>query len=226
MLRNTVLPTILMAGIIAVTASCNHDSYETGDGDLSYLHADYADLTIANAKVTDIITDDDVHLIPPSDLAVSSQIPPDTMLRRIIHYNMTDVSVPITLLNFTDVSIVRPHDKAEIAEMKTDPVKLTAAWLSRNRCYLNLHLGLMTGSSNGISNQQLIQFVTDSIHTGGKGAIFLSLYHDQAGIAEYYTQDTHVSLPLNDLVHTATQPDTISVTVNTYSGTVTKVFVK
>lgn len=226
MTRNTIITAILLATVTAVTPSCNHDAYETGDGGLSYLHADYADITIAGGKVTGILTDDDTHLMPSPNLTVSSQMPPDTTLRRLIHYTMQDAAAPVEIVKLTSVSVLPPHDKTEIEEMKTAPVKLAAAWMARNQRYINLQLGLMVGNTNDTSSPQLVQIVRDSIHTHGKGAIFLTLYHDQAGMPEYYTQETHLSLPLDRLVPEATQPDTVSITVNTYSGTVTKQFIK
>lgn len=226
MIRKTILRTIILAALTNLMTSCNHESYEEGEGRLSYLYADYADITITAGKVTSIITDDNARLPLPQNLAASEQLPPDTMLRRLIHYTMTDKSTAVDIVKLTDVSVLLPHGKDEIAEMKTAPVKLAAAWMARNQRYINLQLGLMVGNTNDTSSPQLVQIVRDSIHTHGKGAIFLTLYHDQAGMPEYYTQETHLSLPLDRLVPEATQPDTVSITVNTYSGTVTKQFIK
>lgn len=226
MSRHSILPTLLLAASAILTASCTHDAYETGDGGLSYLRADYADITVSGGKVTDIQTDDDVHLLTPQTLTVSDRLPADTMLRRLIHYNMTDASAPVEILSFTPVSILLPHDKAEITGVKRDPVRLTAAWMGRNRRYINLQLGLMVGNTDGSSAPQTVQFLRDSTHTAGRGAVFLSLYHDQAGMPEYYTEDMHISLPLASLTPDGMRADTVSVTVNTYSGTVTKLFVR
>lgn len=226
MSRTTILTAMLAALVLALVPSCTHEPYQTGDGSLSYLRADYADITIAGSAVTDIFTDDDTHLLPPPDLAVSPELPPDTMLRRLIHYNLTSATAPIEILQFTPVTILLPVEKAEMAEAKTDPLTLTAAWLSANRRYLNLHLGVMVGGDTDAMPRQQLAVTRDSIHTGGKGAVFLTLRHDQAGVPQYYTQDLHVSLPLNSLVATATPFDTVSITVPTYSGIVTKVFTK
>lgn len=226
MTRNTIITAILLATVTAVTPSCNHDAYETGDGGLSYLLADYADITIAGGKVTGIITDDNARLPLPQNLAASEQLPPDTMLRRLIHYTMTDKSTAVDIVKLTDVSVLLPHGKDEIAEMKTDPVRLTAVWMAQNKRYINLNLGLMVGNSDDKSQTQLLQVVRDSIHTQGRGAVYLTLYHDQAGMPEYYTQEVHISFPLDKLADTAMQPDTISITINTYQGIVTKMFTR
>lgn len=212
--------------LAAVIAACTHDSYETGDGSLSYMRADFADITVSNNLLTDIRLDDDSHLIPPSNVRVNSAAANDTVMRYLLYYNKKSNDEAIELLKTTPVSVVKPHDKAEIDEMKTDPLKLTSAYLSANRRYLNLQLGLMTGNTINTESRQKVQFVTDSLHIDGRGAIYLTLYHDQAGIEQYYTEDVYASLPLNALVADAAQPDTIHLTVNTYSGTVTKTFIK
>lgn len=227
---NTIT-SVIAALTIAITLSCNNEPYETGDGDLSYIHADYADITVINHRVTDIITDDDVHLTSATPLETSEDIPTDTLLRRLIHYNMPSASSTVDILKFTPVSIITPHDKAEIENMKTDPVKLTAIWLSRNHHYLNLRLGLMVGNNNGIATSQTLKVICDSTHTENEGAIFLTLYHDQANTPEYYTEEVHLSIPLEKIAIAYSensgmerQVDTISITANTYSGRITKIF--
>lgn len=219
--HNTLSKTIIIAAIIAAISSCKHNAYETGDGDLSYMHADYTDITITDGRVAMMQTDNDINLIPPYGIGVSSEIPTDTMLRRLIYYTMSDVTQPIEILKLTTVEIIRPHAENAIEEIKTDPVKLTAAWMSHNRRYINMQLGLMTGNSDDDQAIQQILMVCDSIHTDGRGAVFLTLYHDQADIPEYYTQDVHISIPLTELPIDA---DTVSITINTYTGTVTKLF--
>lgn len=224
MFRN-ILSMTIMAGAIAIISACEHDAYETGDGDLSYMHADYADFTISNHSVTSAITDDNTTLPLPSSLTVSSELPADTMLRRLVHYNMKDASTPIEILRLTPVSVVTPHSPDEEGTLRTDPIKLTAAWLSPNKRYLNLQLGIMTGTNTNSDAVRQLRIVCDSTHTGGHGAAFLSLRYDNANTPEYYTQDVYVSIPCPAITTAnGTQADTISITVNTYSGRVTKDF--
>ncbi len=213
-----------MAAAIAAILSCKHEPYETGDGDLSYMRADYADITITSKQVSHIVTDDDVSLPLPTGIAVRDDMPSDTILRRLLHYNQRDAASPIELLNITPVAVLTPHDRAGITEMKTDPVKLTGAWLSRNRRYINLHLGLMTSGAADPASPQLVQTVLDSVHTAGRGAAFITLYHDQSGTPEYFTHDVYLSLSTDNIVPSDPQPDTVSITINTYEGVKTHVF--
>lgn len=212
-----------MAGTIAIISACEHDAYETGDGDLSYMHADYADFTISNHAVTSAITDNNSSLPLPSSLTVSTELPADTMLRRLVHYNQKDASTPIEILRLTPVSIVTPHSPNEEGTLRTDPVKLTAAWLSPNKRYLNLQLGIMTGNDTSPDAVRKLHIVSDSTHTEGKGTVFLSLRYDNANTPEYYTEDVYLSIPCHTITTSdGTQADTISITVNTYSGRITK----
>lgn len=219
--------------IVACLSSCKSDSYETGDGDYSFLHTDFTDLTIKSGTVTSGITDDDVTLIMPSGLTYSDKIKNDTVVRCLLYYSMPDASEAISVRKCTDVSVVLPHDTSEVKEIPTDPVKLTSAWMSKNKRYVNVQLGLMVGSNSDSAARQKLAFVCDSISTVGKGAVFLSLRHDQAGFEQYYTQDVYVSIPVSGVIPVVkgkavsdVQPDTINVTVNTYSGKQTKQFIK
>ena len=220
------IKTKYIIGAIALICSCKHDAYETGDGDLSYMHADYADITITSHAVSSITTDSDVDLIPPHDIAVSSELPADTMVRRLVYYNMTGTDKPIEILRLTPVSILSPHSPDDEGTLRTDPVKLVSAWLSQNKRYINMQLGIMTGNATEPTRERSLRLVCDSAHAIGKGAAYLSLRYDNAGTPEYYTQDLHISIPTDILKTTeGNHADTLSLTVNTYSGKTTKVFI-
>lgn len=220
------IKTLYIIAAIATILSCKHDAYETGDGDLSYMHADYADVTITNHTVSGITTDNDVNLVPPHDIAVSSDLPQDTVLRRLIHYNMTSADQPIELLRLTPVSVLTPHSPDEEGTLRTDPVKLVAAWVSANKRHVNLQLGVMTGNATDPASVRSMRMVCDSTHTEGRGHAFLSLRYDNAGTPEYYTEDLYISIPTSHITPTGIQPtDTVSIIINTYSGKKTKEFV-
>lgn len=224
---------LILIGVIALLSSCKNDSYDAGEGTLSYLHADYADVTIQNGTVTSAVTDDDVSLIMPADTKYGDGAAKDTVVRRLLYYTMHENSEPVTLKKTIPVAVVLPHDTSEIKPVLTDPVKLTSAWLSKNHKYINLQLGLMVGSNSDDAAKQMLGIVCDSVSTVGKGSIFLSLYHDQAGFEQYYTEDVYLSIPTSRVVpvikgHSVSSvlPDTINVTVNTYSRKQVKQFIK
>lgn len=224
--------------MIVVLASCKNESYETGDGDLSYLHADYADVTIEEGRIRKVVTDDDVVLRLAPEVKYEGEN--DTVIRRLLYYTMTEESLPVRLLKVVPVSVVCPHDASELTDgMKMDALKMVGGWVSKNKRYLNMQLGIMVGQAQEDGAKQTIMFVYDGItstpkqEAEGRGNIHLSLYHDQAGYEQYYTQDVYVSVPFDGMIPKVdgtplsnVEPDTVFVTINTYNGKVTKQYVR
>lgn len=207
---------LTIISIILIISSCKQDVYETGDGDLSYMQTEYADVTLHGGYVSSIVTDKGETLPIPDKWKAQQSITTDTLLRRLLYYK-TDGKTSTELLDTKPVAILQPHTPFDIGEMKTDPVKLIAASVSANRTYANIHLGIMTG--NAAEATQLLQFRLDSEHSMNRGRRNITLYHDQAGQPEYYTQDIYLSLPFG------TQ-DTLDITLNTYTGIIRKVLVR
>lgn len=207
---------LTIIGIILIISSCKQDVYEKGDGDLSYMQTEYADVTLSGGYVKSVITDKGVNLPIPEIWKVQQDIKTDTLFRRLLYYK-TDGKVFTELLDAKPVAILKPHTPQDIGEMKTDPVKLIAAAGSANGKYANIHLGIMTGNAAGTS--QLLRFRLDSEHSIDKGRRNITLYHNQAGQPEYYTQDIYLSLPFG------TQ-DTLDITFNTYSGVERRILVR
>lgn len=229
---------LYIIAVIAALASCKNESYETGDGDLSYLHADYAEVTIKGGRIQKVVTDDDMVLRLPPEVKYEEEN--DTVIRRLLYYTMTDASMPVKLMKTVPVSVVVPHDPSELTDgMKMDALKMVGGWVSNNKLYLNMQLGIMVGRAQEDGAKQTIMFVCDCISSTpqqeaeGKGNIHLSLYHDQAGYEQYYTQDVYVSVPFDGMIPKVdgtpvsnVEPDTVFVTINTYNGKLTKQYVR
>jgi hypothetical protein len=105
--------------------------------------------------------------------------------------------------------------------MKTDPVKFESAWLSRSGKYLNLSLYLMTGTTDDEKASQTLHIIQDTIVTylDASRTSHLRLYHDQAGIPEYYSTQVYASILTQEI-----PADSVHLTINTYKGPITKVF--
>ena len=203
--------------LLLLLVSCNYTGYDTGDGDYSYVHADYVCMTVRQGVVTDIVTDDDAKLTVPQGLTYSEQV--DTVIRRLIYYNDRGDGTPVQILSMRAVSVLQVRDKAEVPATYTDPLTLTAAWMSQNEQWLNMQIGLKVGASE----EQAVQTLAlrcDSISTERRGAVWLSLCHSQNNMPQYYTEDVRLSIPLSSF------PDTIRLKVSTYSGTVMREFVR
>ena len=207
---------ILLLYVFALV-SCDYTGYETGSGEYSNLRADYADIKVTQGMVTGITTDDGTSLTPPSGLQYKEN--KDTIIRCLLYYNMQDISQPIQVVGQKNVNVIIPLKWESQEKAKNDPLTLTAAWMSANKRYINMQVGLKNGSKDEEAMQTLV-IRCDSVSTYKGGAIWLTLCHDQGGIPQYYTKDILLSIPTKLL------PDTIHLTTNTYSGQKTHLFTK
>ena len=203
--------------ILVLLVSCEYVPYETGEGTYSDLHAEYVDMTIRQGVVTSIVTDNGENLVVPSSFSYSEK--KDTMVRRLLYYNKKDDGQPIQVVSQKTVSMILPLMWTGQENAPTDPLTLTAVWMSENKRYLNMQIGLKVGSSEADAGQTII-LRCDSVSTYNKGAIWLTLCHDQGNMLEYYTKEVLLS------VSTKMLPDTIYFDANTYSGKKTWKIVK
>ena len=203
--------------VLSFLVSCEYTGYETGDGRYSYMRADYADVTIEQGKVVSIVTDEDQSLMVPSSFAYSER--KDTMMRCLLYYKSSVGEQGIQVIAQKSVALLIPLKWQGQEKAQTDPLTLTAVWTSANRRYINMQLGIKTGSSEAEARQSLA-LRCDSVSTYGKGAVWLTLCHDQDNIPQYYTKELLFSIPLN------VTPDTIQLKINTYSGMAVRKFIK
>lgn len=197
--------------------SCDYTGYETGDGEYSNLRAEYADITVKQGKVVSIVTDNDENLVVPSSFAYSEK--KDTTVRRLLYYNYYDATQPIQVAGQKSVNMTIPLMWEGQENAKTDPLTVSAVWMSANKRYLNMQLGIMVGSTESEAAQSIV-LRCDSVSTYNKGAIWLTLCHDQGNIPQYYTRELLFS------VSTKLLPDTIHLKANTYSGQQTRLLIK
>ena len=83
-----------------------------------------------------------------------------------------------------------------------------------------MSLLLKAGKTDGEDAVQTLGLVDCGTTVGNDGKYIrhLKLYHDQGGVPEYYTVQRYASIDTKDLGDV----DVVSITVNTYSGEVTK----
>lgn len=215
-MRLNIFHTLLFL-LSILLASCDITSYETGEGELSNMRADYVDITVSQGMVTGIVTDNDESLVVPSGFAYSEK--KDTMVRRLLYYSKGADGQPIQMIGQKTVSMIIPLMWIGQDDARTDPLTLTALWMSGNKRYLNMQLGIKVGSSEAEASQSVV-LRCDSVSTYDKGAMWVTLCHDQGGMPEYYTREVLLSIPANLL------PDTIHLDANTYSGKKTFTIVK
>lgn len=200
-------------------AACENRNYETGDGSLSYMRADFGEMTTEAGNIGFVVTDDGDTLRFGSISAPSWAQRVDSTYRVLVYYNDYHGKLP-QLLQAAYVPAVDYMMAYRVQAMATDPVGLERVWKSRNGKYLNLGLLLKTGQQDTLDTRQTLGVVCDSValRPDGTRKFFLRLYHDQSGVPEYYTSRTFLSLNIAAME----SGDEYQLTVNTYDGVVVK----
>ena len=73
--------------------------------------------------------------------------------------------------------------------------------------------GTTTADEAGVQSVTLVSN-GPKLHADGRTTARFTLYHDQAGVPQYYTVRQYASLPLAEVG----AADSVSITVNTYAG--------
>lgn len=210
---------VALAVLIAVLASCETDSYDKGEGKYSLLQADFVDAhSNADKAIDRVVTDDGMTYTLTSQPTANWIVTADSVYRTILYYNKVDTATA-TPLAISPVTVLNIFQLKDGETMKTDPVTLESVWLSKNGKYLNLGMYMKTGKIEGGLSLQTIGMVSDSlsIHNDGTSTMHLTFYHDRGTTPEYYSSRCYVSIPCTQLV-----ADSVSLTVHTYDGVVTR----
>lgn len=201
---------------------CTHETYDTGDMELSYLRADFVEAhTVAAKQVDSAVTDEGLTLQLAPYATAEWATTADSIYRALLYYNKVEdgTTKPVAIVS---VPVLRCKPLASDEQLYTDPVVLESSWLSKNGKYLNLGLLLKTGVADGIDALQKVGVVQHDVVTQADGTHLydLQFFHQQNGVPEYYSARTYISIPLTDM----RQGDTIRLSVNTYQGEVVKEF--
>lgn len=211
--------------------SCSNEGYETGDGSLSNMRADFIEAhTNSSAYINEIVTDDGETLSLTKSTAVSWATKPDTLYRALLYYNKvlsssgTYQAEPISI---SQIPVLEITDVAEFTNgIFTDPVTFSSAWKSKNGKYINLDFYIKIGSSDGTFGSQSISIIYDGtqLTDSGNQHVSLRLYHAQNGVPEYYSSEVLISISPSSFPVTLAQGDEIEITINTYEGIISKTF--
>ena len=221
-----------MVMLALAVSACSSDAYDTGDGSLSYMRADFVKaFADHDGKFTAAITDDDLSLTLQPAIAAGWSAP-DTVCRALLYYDaaqLPESAVEATVRPVAIGRVIMPKvidRQAVAAGLPTDPVVMETAWKSNNRKYINLGLQLKTGTTDGNVAAQAIGWVYTGSTTldGGAQRHSFMLAHSQNGVPQYYSTPLYVSLSLDELPVTPGDGDEIEVSVNTYKGVVSRTF--
>lgn len=231
-LRHIMTAAAGMVMLALAVSACSSDAYDTGDGSLSYMRADFVKaFADHDGKFTAAITDDDLSLTLQPAIAAGWSAP-DTVCRALLYYDAAQLSESAREAAVRPVAIGRVlmpkvvNRSALAADLPTDPVVMETAWRSNNHKYINLGLQLKTGTTDGNVAAQAIGWVYTGSTTldGGAQRHSFMLAHSQNGVPQYYSTPLYVSLSLDELPVKLGDGDEIEVSVNTYKGVVSRTF--
>jgi hypothetical protein len=203
-------------------AACETDSYEKGEGKYSLMQADMAELSVNGQKrAIGFVTDDGDSYQLTNPYAAKWIQTADTTYRTIIYYNKVE-SGQAEMKAVSTVVTLWPIAHWRFKEQSQDPVGFESAWLAKNRRYLNVGLLMKTGRIDDEELPHNVGLAQDTIitHTNGHRTAYYRLLHSQNGIPQYYTNRRYVSILLPQPL-----PDTITLSLQTFDGTVRRTFV-
>lgn len=220
--------------LLLFVMACNNETYDSGDGALSYLRADFADVqTDASARLFSAVTDDgDCFLLSPP-LESKWAVTPDSVYRALLYYDSEMLSNgggelpvvrPITVSRVLTPRIL-PVDEL-VAPPNTDPLTLVGVWKSKNGKYINMELAVKTGMPEAEDAAHIVGMVFNGIteEPGGGKRADITLTHNRNAMPEYYSVSVYVSVLVEDVPGGLVKGDRISVNVNTYDGRKTRIF--
>lgn len=217
--------------IVPLLWSCENDAYDTGDGALSAMRADFVVAeTDADARMTGFETDGGERLRLTSPVAVGWMDRPDTVYRALLYYNKVtaaDGSAAAEPLSLAQVLVLPVVNAADLAlQPKKDPVTFVSSWTSANGRYLNIELLVKTGKTDDGYGTQSVGMVCDSVtaDAAGRRTVWLSLTHDQNGVPEYYSSEAYVSVPVSALPVRPAEGDEVRIGISTYDGPTVRSF--
>lgn len=201
--------------------SCETDSYEKGQGKYSLMLADMGEIVINSEKQAVSFTTDDGDGYTLTSPVTGQWIQTaDTTYRAIIYYNKVE-NGQAEYMGLTTVPTMVPVEHWRFKEQPQDPVGFESAWLAKSKKYINLGLLFKSGYVDDAIGRHLISIAQDTVlvNANQTTTAYYRFLHGQNETPEYFTNRHYVSILLpQDL------PDTVSVSIVTYSGIVERRF--
>ncbi len=192
-----------------ILSACATDAYDKGEGQYSNLRGDLADLQVdAKKQAVIAVTDEGNRLTIVNPFTTSWIQTADTTYRAYLYYNKEEVGARVVSVG--PVMVLRPRREAK---PKTEPTGLESIWLSTNKKYLNMSLLLKMGQGDKEDLHHVLGAIFDTlmVNPDHTRTLHLTVYHDQGGVPEYYTQRTYASVPLEGV-----PADSVRIRINTY----------
>lgn len=209
----------MYAILLLLLVSCESDSYDKGEGELSLATAEFVEAHANGNKQMDyVITDNDERLTVSPQPSVKWMTTPDSLYRALLYYNNVGEGI-IEPLSITQVPTLSIYPDWMIQDIKTDPVTFESIWQSANGKYLNMAFYLKIGEVGKDAELHTISIIQDTIiqNADGTATSFMCLYHDQGDMPEHYSSKCYISIPRDSI-----KADSVCMGINTYKGVLYK----
>lgn len=209
----------MYAILLLLLASCESDSYDKGEGELSLATAEFVEAHANGNKQMDyVITDNDDRLTVSPQPSVKWMTTPDSLYRALLYHNNVGEGI-IEPLSITQVPTLTIYPDWMIQDIKTDPVTFESIWQSANGKYLNMAFYLKIGEVGKDAELHTISIIQDTIiqNADGTATSFMCLYHDQGDMPEHYSSKCYISIPRDSI-----KADSVCMGINTYKGVLYK----
>lgn len=217
---------VILLAAAAVATGCKHNSYDSGDGELSYMRADFTEAhTVAPKQLDYAVTDEGDKVVFASRYGCDWASKTDTTYRALVYYNKVDGANEASVVAVSSVPVLRFSTAAKDNPTESkcmDPVVFESAWLSKNGKWLNIGFAIKTGKADTNDVTQRLGCFCDEVKTleNGSKEYHLSLYHAQNGVPEYYSSRLFASIPTEGM----SAGDKIVLQIMSYNGLVKKEF--
>ncbi|MDY2633997.1 MAG: NigD-like C-terminal domain-containing protein [Prevotella sp.] len=209
----------LLLPLMLLLSGCKTDDDYTGTGKFSMLTGDFVELRVDSHRYgVSAVTDDAKTLLFDHPVECSWAERGDTLYRALLYYDLTDTDGRVIPQSVSPVTVLTPQVLPFDRPLKADPVEFRSWWVSADRRYLNVYLGIKSGTDPALpeDTRQVIGLIYTDRHPviDGSESLRLTLYHDQKGVPTYYTRPFYFSVPLKSRA----EGDTIELSVETFSG--------
>lgn len=223
-MKRLLSKSLIMLIALAMLTACESESYDTGDSSYSYMKADLCEaLTNGNGIVETVRLDDNTEWTLSKSISADWMEQVDTLYRALAYYNEVENAkgeARMDLVSIDQVPVVSPILVDSIKEMKTDAVDLVSLWKGKNGKYLNFRIQIKSGKIADDAVSQSLAIVETARLKSPKGSMsYLTLYHDQGDVPEYYSQTVIFSLPVSSVA-----ADSMTVNIQTYDGIYSRSF--
>lgn len=210
--------------VSTMLASCQTDSYDKGEGNLSLTRADFVVAHANNDKKIDcVVTDDGQTLTLHTPVNAKWITTPDSLYRAVLYYNQRNkADQTVESVALSEIATLSPLPLDKFKEgIKTDPVTFESMWKSRNGSFINMGLYLKVGQADDTQAHHTVGLALERIQTNSDRSTtaYLTFYHDQGDMPEYYSSKYYVSIPCKEI-----QADSVCITLNSYKGIIKKKF--